>query len=148
MSTRLARRLPKIGYPLLVCAAFALGGLVSVLASDQDELKARVNQAFVNSQQVIVGKNLRGLRELEYEVVRDGSDTCFTVCNIENFDPIGFHAGDSIVIAPSQALTNEEHISLRECVLKVILHIGVVGECNVLSAVDPKSTKFRIIYNP
>jgi len=135
----------KIGYPVLVRAAFALGGLGSGFASDEAELKALVNQALVNSPQVIVDKSLKGWKELEYEVVRDASDNCITVCNMENFDPMGIHTGDSIVIAPSQTLTNEEYFRLRECALKVVRHLGVVGECNIQYAVDPSSQEFRII---
>lgn len=135
----------RIGYPVLVRAAFALGGLGSGFANNETELLSLVNQAFVNSPQIIVDKSLKGWKELEYEVVRDASDNCIAVCNMENFDPIGIHTGDSIVIAPSQTLTNEEYFMLRECALKVIRHLGVVGECNIQYAVDPKSKEFRII---
>mmetsp|Transcript_71717 Transcript_71717/g.154837 ORF Transcript_71717/g.154837 Transcript_71717/m.154837 type:complete len:1095 (+) Transcript_71717:168-3452(+) len=109
------------------------------------ELKELVAQAFVNSPQVIVDKSLKGWKELEYEVVRDANDNCITVCNMENFDPMGIHTGDSIVIAPSQTLTNAEYFRLRECAQKVVRHIGVVGECNIQYAVDPHSQEFRII---
>jgi len=135
----------KIGYPVLVRAAFALGGLGSGFAHDEDELRQLVTVALVNSPQVIVDKSLKGWKELEYEVVRDKNDNCITVCNMENFDPMGIHTGDSIVIAPSQTLTNSEYYRLRECALKVIRHLGVVGECNIQYCVDPNSTEFRII---
>jgi carbamoyl-phosphate synthase small subunit len=135
----------KIGYPVLVRAAFALGGLGSGFASDVAELRRLVQVALVNSPQVIVDKSLKGWKELEYEVVRDANNNCITVCNMENFDPMGIHTGDSIVIAPSQTLTNEEYYRLRECALKVVRHLGVVGECNIQYSVDPNSKEFRII---
>eukprot|EP00933_Yihiella_yeosuensis_P077927 TRINITY_DN8891_c0_g1_i1.p1 TRINITY_DN8891_c0_g1~~TRINITY_DN8891_c0_g1_i1.p1 ORF type:complete len:1190 (+),score=260.46 TRINITY_DN8891_c0_g1_i1:194-3571(+) len=135
----------KIGYPVLVRAAFALGGLGSGFAHDQDELIKLVTVALVNSPQVIIDKSLKGWKELEYEVVRDKNDNCITVCNMENFDPMGIHTGDSIVIAPSQTLTNAEYFRLRECALKVIRRLGVVGECNIQYSVDPNSDQFRII---
>jgi len=134
-----------IGFPVLVRAAFALGGLGSGFASDVDELKRLVQIALVNSKQVIIDKSLKGWKELEYEVVRDSNDNCITVCNMENFDPMGIHTGDSIVVAPSQTLTNAEYYRLRQCALKVIRHLGIVGECNIQYAVDPHSTNFRII---
>jgi len=130
---------------VLVRAAFALGGLGSGFAADAGEVRALVSQALVNSPQVIVDKSLKGWKELEYEVVRDGSDNCITVCNMENFDPMGIHTGESIVIAPSQTLTNQEYFRLRECALRVVRHLGVVGECNIQYAVDPCSDEFRII---
>merc|ERR1719203_1383896 len=129
----------KIGYPVLVRSAFALGGLGSGFAADEEELRRLVEIALVNSPQVIVDKSLKGWKELEYEVVRDANDNCITVCNMENFDPMGIHTGDSIVIAPSQTLTNSEYYRLRECALKVVRHLGVIGECNIQYAVDPKS---------
>jgi carbamoylphosphate synthase large subunit len=135
----------KIGYPVLVRSAFALGGLGSGFASNVDELRKLVQVALVNSPQVIVDKSLKGWKELEYEVVRDANDNCITVCNMENLDPMGIHTGDSIVIAPSQTLTNAEYYRLRECALQVIRHLGVVGECNIQYAVDPHSKEFRII---
>eukprot|EP00930_Biecheleria_cincta_P086946 TRINITY_DN761_c0_g1_i4.p1 TRINITY_DN761_c0_g1~~TRINITY_DN761_c0_g1_i4.p1 ORF type:complete len:1593 (+),score=314.31 TRINITY_DN761_c0_g1_i4:81-4859(+) len=135
----------RIGYPVLVRAAFALGGLGSGFASNQDELVKLVTVALVNSPQVIIDKSLKGWKELEYEVVRDKNDNCITVCNMENFDPMGIHTGESIVIAPSQTLTNSEYYRLRECALKVIRHLGIVGECNIQYAVDPHSDQFRII---
>jgi len=135
----------RIGYPVLVRAAFALGGLGSGFASDEKELRQLVQAALVNSPQVIVDKSLKGWKEVEYEVVRDASNNCVTVCNMENFDPMGIHTGDSIVIAPSQTLTNSEYYRLRECALTVVRHLGVVGECNIQYAVDPRSQEFRII---
>jgi len=135
----------KIGYPVLVRAAFALGGLGSGFAHDETELKDLVKTALVNSPQVIIDKSLKGWKELEYEVVRDANDNCITVCNMENFDPMGIHTGDSIVIAPSQTLTNAEYYRLRECALTVVRHLGVVGECNIQYSVDPQSQEFRII---
>merc|ERR1719210_339266 len=121
----------KIGYPVLVRAAYALGGLGSGFASNTQELRDLVQVALVNSSQIIVDKSLKGWKEVEYEVVRDSCDNCITVCNMENFDPTGIHTGDSIVIAPSQTLTNSEYYRLRECALKVVRHLGVVGECNI-----------------
>jgi carbamoylphosphate synthase large subunit len=135
----------QIGYPVLVRAAFALGGLGSGFASDEKELRDLVNQALSASPQVIVDKSLKGWKELEYEVVRDANDNCITVCNMENLDPMGIHTGDSIVIAPSQTLNNDEYFALRRCALKVIRHLGVVGECNIQYAVDPFSKEYRII---
>jgi carbamoyl-phosphate synthase small subunit len=135
----------KIGYPVLVRSAFALGGLGSGFAHDETELRQLVTVALVNSPQVIIDKSLKGWKELEYEVVRDANDNCITVCNMENFDPVGVHTGDSIVIAPSQTLTNMEYYQLRECALKVVRHLGVVGECNIQYAFDPQSHEYRII---
>merc|ERR1719210_3115437 len=135
----------KIGYPVLVRAAYALGGLGSGFASNTQELRDLVQVALVNSSQIIVDKSLKGWKEVEYEVVRDGCDNCITVCNMENFDPTGIHTGDSIVIAPSQTLTNSEYYRLRECALKVVRHLGIVGECNIQYGVDPQSQEFRII---
>eukprot|EP00435_Cladocopium_sp_Y103_P035220 s1158_g9.t1 len=135
----------KIGYPVLVRAAYALGGLGSGFADNEEELRKLVNVALVNSPQVIVDKSLKGWKELEYEVVRDKNDNCITVCNMENFDPMGIHTGESIVIAPSQTLTNSEYYRLRQCALKIIRHLGIVGECNIQYAMDPMSSEFRII---
>jgi carbamoyl-phosphate synthase small subunit len=135
----------KIGYPVLVRAAFCLGGLGSGFAADEAELRKLAQLALVNSPQVIVDRSLKGWKEVEYEVVRDKNNNCITVCNMENFDPMGIHTGDSIVIAPSQTLTNDEYFQLRECALKVIRHLGVVGECNIQYAVDPHSKQYRII---
>mmetsp|Transcript_5187 Transcript_5187/g.12017 ORF Transcript_5187/g.12017 Transcript_5187/m.12017 type:complete len:1582 (-) Transcript_5187:297-5042(-) len=135
----------QIGYPVLVRAAYALGGLGSGFAADESELRALVQVALVNSPQVIIDKSLKGWKELEYEVVRDANGNCITVCNMENLDPMGIHTGDSIVIAPSMTLTNSEYFRLRECALTVVQHLGVIGECNIQYAVDPKSQEFRII---
>merc|ERR1719352_1595094 len=135
----------RIGYPVLCRAAYALGGLGSGFAHNEAELRQLVTVALVNSPQVIIDKSLKGWKELEYEVVRDACNNCITVCNMENFDPVGVHTGDSIVIAPSQTLTNEEYFMLRECALKVVRHLGVVGECNIQYAMDPFSHEFRII---
>ena len=135
----------KIGYPVLVRAAYALGGLGSGFAYNEEELRRLVNVALVNSPQVIIDKSLKGWKELEYEVVRDKNDNCITVCNMENFDPMGVHTGESIVIAPSQTLTNYEYYRLRQCALKVIRHLGIVGECNIQYAVDTETSEFRII---
>jgi len=135
----------EIGYPVLVRAAYALGGLGSGFAYNEEDLRKLVTVALVNSPQVIVDKSLKGWKELEYEVVRDKNDNCITVCNMENFDPMGVHTGESIVIAPSQTLNNEEYYRLRQCALKIIRHLGIVGECNIQYAVDPKSSEFRII---
>jgi len=135
----------QIGYPVLLRAAFALGGLGSGFAANEEELRKLVQVALVNSPQVIVDKSLKGWKELEYEVVRDANNNCITVCNMENFDPLGIHTGDSIVIAPSMTLTNDEYFRLRECALKVVRHLGVIGECNIQYAVDPCSKEFRII---
>eukprot|EP00928_Gymnodinium_smaydae_P000485 TRINITY_DN10184_c0_g3_i1.p1 TRINITY_DN10184_c0_g3~~TRINITY_DN10184_c0_g3_i1.p1 ORF type:complete len:1551 (+),score=263.04 TRINITY_DN10184_c0_g3_i1:62-4714(+) len=135
----------QIGFPVLVRAAFACGGLGSGFANDEHEVKTLVETALVHSPQVIIDKSLKGWKELEYEVVRDRNDNCITVCNMENLDPMGVHTGDSIVIAPSQTLTNDEYFALRKCALKVVRHLGVVGECNIQYGVDPKSREFRII---
>lgn len=135
----------KIGYPLIVRAAYALGGLGSGFCSDEDELKLLASKAFSYSNQILVEESLKGWKEVEYEVVRDRYDNCITVCNMENFDPLGIHTGESIVVAPSQTLTNSEYHKLRETSIKVIRHIGVVGECNIQYALDPKTEQFRVI---
>ncbi|KAL7541078.1 hypothetical protein ACHAXR_010615 [Thalassiosira sp. AJA248-18] len=135
----------KIGYPVLVRAAFALGGLGSGFAADDAELKDLAAKAFSASSQILIDQDLRGWKELEYEVVRDSSDNCITVCNMENFDPLGVHTGDSIVVAPSQTLTNSEYFMLRKTALKVVRHLGIVGECNIQYALNPKSEKYCII---
>ena len=135
----------KIGYPVLIRAAYALGGLGSGFAADDDELKAMSAKAFTTSDQILIDQDLRGWKELEYEVVRDASDNCITVCNMENFDPLGIHTGDSIVVAPSQTLTNREYFMLRRTALKVVRHLGIVGECNIQYALNPKSEKYCII---
>ena len=135
----------KIGYPVLVRAAFALGGLGSGFAANDDEMRALAAKAFACSNQIIIDQDLRGWKELEYEVVRDSSDNCITVCNMENFDPLGVHTGDSIVVAPSQTLTNREYFMLRKTALKVVRHLGIVGECNIQYALNPVSEKYCII---
>jgi len=135
----------KIGYPVLVRAAFALGGLGSGFAENDKELKDLAAKAFSVSTQILIDMDLRGWKELEYEVVRDCNNNCITVCNMENFDPLGIHTGDSIVVAPSQTLTNEEYMMLRNTAQKVVRHLGVVGECNIQYALDPKSLKYCII---
>jgi carbamoylphosphate synthase large subunit/anthranilate/para-aminobenzoate synthase component II len=135
----------KIGYPVLIRAAFALGGLGSGFANDNEELKSMAAKAFSTSSQILIDQDLRGWKELEYEVVRDSSDNCITVCNMENFDPLGIHTGDSIVVAPSQTLTNREYFMLRRTALKVVRHLGIVGECNIQYALHPESERYCII---
>ena len=134
-----------LGYPVIVRAAYALGGLGSGFADNDDELKKICEKAFSFSPQVLVEKSLKGWKEIEYEVVRDQYDNCITVCNMENFDPLGIHTGESIVIAPSQTLTNAEYHKLRELSIKIVRHIGIVGECNVQYAFDPYSEDYRVI---
>jgi carbamoyl-phosphate synthase large subunit/carbamoyl-phosphate synthase small subunit len=133
------------GYPVLIRAGFALGGLGSGFAANEAELKELVSKCLANGQQVIIDKSLKGWKEVEYEVVRDSQDNCITVCNMENFDPLGIHTGDSIVVAPSQTLTDREYFMLRTTAIKVIRHLGVVGECNIQYALDPVSSRFCII---
>ena len=135
----------KIGYPVLVRAAFALGGLGSGFAANDKELKDLAAKAFSCSSQILIDQDLRGWKELEYEVVRDCNNNCITVCNMENFDPLGIHTGDSIVVAPSQTLSNSEYMMLRNTAQKVVRHLGVVGECNIQYALDPKSERYCII---
>lgn len=135
----------KIGFPLLIRAAFALGGKGSGFANNEKELQELVDTAFAFSPQVLVEESLKGWKEVEYEVVRDSKDNCITVCNMENFDPLGIHTGESIVIAPSQTLSNSEYHMLRELALKVIRHLGIVGECNIQYALDPESEEYRVI---
>lgn len=135
----------KIGYPVLIRAAYALGGLGSGFAANEDEMKTMAAKAFATSDQILIDQDLRGWKELEYEVVRDSSDNCVTVCNMENFDPLGIHTGDSIVIAPSQTLTNREYFMLRKTAIKVVRHLGIVGECNIQYALDPVSERYCII---
>ena len=134
-----------LGYPVIVRAAYALGGLGSGFCDNEEELNVLVEKAFAFSPQVLVEKSLRGWKEVEYEVVRDRFDNCITVCNMENFDPLGIHTGESIVIAPSQTLTNKEYHKLRELAIRIIRHIGIVGECNVQYAFDPESEDYRVI---
>ena len=134
-----------LGYPVIVRAAYALGGLGSGFADNEEELNTLCEKAFSFSPQVLVEKSLKGWKEIEYEVVRDRYDNCITVCNMENFDPLGIHTGESIVIAPSQTLTNSEYHKLRELSIKIVRHIGIVGECNVQYAFDPQSEDYRVI---
>lgn len=134
-----------LGYPVIVRAAYALGGLGSGFCNKEEELKALAGKAFNYSRQLLIEKSLKGWKEIEYEVVRDRYDNCITVCNMENFDPLGIHTGESIVVAPSQTLTNREYHKLRELSIKIIRHIGVVGECNVQYALDPESEDYRVI---
>ena len=141
-----ARRAAKeLGYPVIVRAAYALGGLGSGFCDNEQQLDVLVEKAFSFSPQVLVEKSLRGWKEVEYEVVRDRFDNCITVCNMENFDPLGIHTGESIVIATSQTLTNKEYHKLRELAIRIIRHIGIVGECNVQYAFDPESEDYRVI---
>ena len=141
-----AREAAKIlGYPVIIRAAYALGGLGSGFADNEEELNKLCEKAFSFSPQVLVEKSLKGWKEIEYEVVRDQYDNCITVCNMENFDPLGIHTGESIVIAPSQTLTNSEYHKLRKLAIKIVRHIGIVGECNVQYAFDPKSEDYRVI---
>ncbi len=141
-----ARRAAKeLGYPVIIRAAYALGGLGSGFCDNEEELNVLAEKAFSFSPQVLVEKSLKGWKEVEYEVVRDRFDNCITVCNMENFDPLGIHTGESIVIAPSQTLTNKEYHKLRELAIRIIRHIGIVGECNVQYAFDPESEDYRVI---
>lgn len=141
-----ARKAAKdLGYPVILRAAYALGGLGSGFCDNEEELDKLAEKAFSFSPQVLVEKSLKGWKEIEYEVVRDRYDNCITVCNMENFDPLGIHTGESIVIAPSQTLTNSEYHKLRALSIKIIRHIGIVGECNVQYAFDPQSEDYRVI---
>ncbi|WP_352421258.1 carbamoyl-phosphate synthase (glutamine-hydrolyzing) large subunit [Proteiniphilum sp.] len=135
----------QLGYPIIVRAAYALGGLGSGFCNDPEELKALATKAFNYSNQLLIEKSLKGWKEVEYEVVRDRYDNCITVCNMENFDPLGIHTGESIVVAPSQTLTNSEYHKLRELSIRIVRHIGIVGECNVQYAFDPASEDYRVI---
>ncbi len=134
-----------LGYPVIVRAAYALGGLGSGFADNEEELNTLCEKAFSFSPQILVEKSLKGWKEIEYEVVRDRYDNCITVCNMENFDPLGIHTGESIVIAPSQTLSNSEYHKLRALSIKIVRHIGIVGECNVQYAFDPESEDYRVI---
>ncbi len=141
-----ARRAARqLGYPVIIRAAYALGGLGSGFCDNETQLDALAEKAFSFSPQVLVEKSLKGWKEVEYEVVRDRFDNCITVCNMENFDPLGIHTGESIVIAPSQTLTNTDYHKLRELAIRIIRHIGIVGECNVQYAYDPESEDYRVI---
>ncbi len=134
-----------LGFPVIVRAAYALGGMGSGFASDMEELEKLTRNAFSYSPQVLVEESLKGWKEIEYEVVRDQYDNCITVCNMENFDPLGIHTGESIVVAPSQTLTNREYHLLRELSIRIVRHIGIIGECNVQYALDPASEDYRVI---
>ena len=135
----------RLGYPVILRAAYALGGLGSGFCDNEEELNRLAEKAFSFSPQVLVEKSLKGWKEVEYEVVRDRFDNCITVCNMENFDPLGIHTGESIVIAPSQTLTNAEYHKLRELSIRIVRHVGIVGECNVQYAFDPHSEDYRVI---
>jgi carbamoyl-phosphate synthase large subunit len=139
------RAAAELGYPVILRAAYALGGLGSGFCDNEEELDVLAEKAFSFSPQILVEKSLKGWKEVEYEVVRDRFDNCITVCNMENFDPLGIHTGESIVIAPSQTLTNSEYHKLRELAIRIIRHIGIVGECNVQYALDPESEDYRVI---
>ncbi|MFV0468686.1 MAG: carbamoyl-phosphate synthase (glutamine-hydrolyzing) large subunit, partial [Dysgonomonas sp.] len=135
----------ELGYPIIVRAAYALGGLGSGFCNNEQELRILSEKALAYSSQLLVEKSLKGWKEIEYEVVRDRYDNCMTVCNMENFDPLGIHTGESIVVAPSQTLTNSEYHKLREIAIRIVRHIGIVGECNVQYAFDPESEDYRVI---
>jgi carbamoyl-phosphate synthase large subunit len=135
----------KLGFPVIIRAAYTLGGQGSGFASDNEELRVLAAKAFSYTDQILVEESLKGWKEVEYEVVRDKYDNCITVCNMENFDPLGIHTGESIVVAPSQTLTNSEYHKLRELSIQIIRHIGIVGECNVQYALDPNSEDYRVI---
>lgn len=135
----------ELGYPIIVRAAYALGGLGSGFCDNEQELRVLAEKALAYSTQLLVEKSLKGWKEVEYEVVRDKYDNCITVCNMENFDPLGIHTGESIVVAPSQTLTNSEYHKLRELSIRIVKHIGIVGECNVQYAFDPESEDYRVI---
>jgi carbamoyl-phosphate synthase large subunit len=135
----------KIGYPVMARVAYALGGLGSGISYDDEGLLSRVQKAFKFTNQILIEEYLEGWKEIEYEVVRDTFDNCITVCNMENFDPMGIHTGESIVVAPSQTLDNHEYHKLREISIQVIRHLEIVGECNIQFALDKKSDDYRII---
>lgn len=135
----------ELGFPIIVRAAYTLGGLGSGFCSNEEELVKLASSAFAYSPQVLVEESLKGWKEVEYEVVRDKYDNCITVCNMENFDPLGIHTGESIVVAPSQTLSNSEYHKLRAIAIKIIRHIGIVGECNVQYTLDPNSEDYRVI---
>jgi carbamoyl-phosphate synthase large subunit len=139
------RAAAQLGYPVIIRAAYALGGLGSGFCDNEEQLNVLVEKAFSFSPQVLVEKSLKGWKEVEYEVVRDRYDNCITVCNMENFDPLGIHTGESIVIAPSQTLSNRDYHKLRELSIRIIRHVGIVGECNVQYAYDPQSEDYRVI---
>ncbi|CAM9616722.1 unnamed protein product, partial [Sphacelaria rigidula] len=135
----------RIGFPVMIRSAYALGGLGSGICDDEEHLRDMGRKALSMSSQILVEKSLRGWKEVEYEVVRDAVNNCITVCNMENFDPLGVHTGDSIVVAPSQTLSNTEYHMLRETAVKVVRHLGIVGECNIQYALDPHSLDYCII---
>lgn len=139
------RAASELGYPVIIRAAYTLGGQGSGFCNNEDELRKMAEKAFSYAPQILVEKSLKGWKEVEYEVVRDAYDNCITVCNMENFDPLGIHTGESIVVAPSQTLTNSEYHTLRQLAIKIIRHIGVVGECNIQYALDPISEDYRVI---
>src|SRR5438067_755015 len=134
-----------IGYPVMARVAYALGGLGSGCCVDEAQLRARVEKALAHSPQVLIEEYLVGWKELEYEVVRDRYDNCIVVCNMENLDPMGVHTGESIVVAPSQTLTNREYHRLRSIAIRTVRHLGVVGECNIQFALDPRTGAYRAI---
>ena len=144
-SSQAARLAVEIGLPIMLRAGFALGGLGSGVCRSEAEVVAQAERALVHSSQVLVEEYLEGWKEIEYEVVRDIHDNCITVCNMENLDPLGVHTGESIVVAPSQTLTNAEYHKLREVAIRVIRHLGIIGECNIQFALDPRSETFRVI---
>ncbi|MBR4042397.1 MAG: ATP-grasp domain-containing protein, partial [Bacteroidaceae bacterium] len=135
----------RLGYPVIIRAAYALGGLGSGFCDNEEELNKLAEKAFSFSPQVLVEKSLKGWKEIEYEVVRDAYDNCITVCNMENFDPLGIHTGESIVVAPTQTLTASECSKLRELAIRIVRHVGIVGECNVQFAFDTESEDYRVI---
>jgi carbamoyl-phosphate synthase large subunit len=135
----------KIGYPVMIRVAYALGGLGSGVCRNEKELTELATKSFTYTSQILIEEYLKGWKEIEYEVVRDKADNCITVCNMENMDPMGIHTGESIVVAPSQTLTNSEYHKLRSIAIKVIRHLGIVGECNIQYAFDPKSEDYRVI---
>lgn len=139
------KKAAKIGYPIMVRIAYALGGLGSGVCRNEAELKERLDKAFTYAEQVLIEEYLEGWKEVEYEVVRDSNDNCITVCNMENMDPLGIHTGESIVVAPSQTLSNDEYHMLREISIKVVRYLGIIGECNVQFALDPFSENYRVI---
>ncbi len=133
----------QLGFPVIIRAAYALGGLGSGFCNNMDELNKLASKAFAYSPQVLVEESLKGWKEVEYEVVRDQYDNCITVCNMENFDPLGIHTGESIVVAPSQTLSNSEYHKLRRLAIQIIRHIGIIGECNIQYALDPNSRRLQ-----
>jgi carbamoyl-phosphate synthase large subunit len=135
----------ELGFPIIVRAAYTLGGQGSGFCYNRDELIKLANKAFSYSGQILVEESLKGWKEVEYEVVRDCFDNCITVCNMENFDPLGIHTGESIVVAPSQTLTNSEYHKLRRLAIQIVRSVGIVGECNVQYALDPESEDYRVI---